>query len=106
MLSGVEGASVLKCAHGVRDEVMRDGSLELRGGVSSGGVIMFEGDDYIGVAVNLAARLCRTARPGELLISEELRPLIPRGLQPRTTEPTDIAGLLSVTPLVIGRETR
>jgi adenylate cyclase len=107
MLSGVEGTSVVRCAQAVCDEIQRDGSLALRGGLSSGEVIMFEGDDYIGVAVNLAARLCRAARPGELLINEELRPSVPEGLQATTAEPTDIAGMKRpVTPLAIGRATR
>lgn len=40
--------------------------LPLRAGLSTGPVIMFEGDDYIGAAVNLAARLCSMAPPGEV----------------------------------------
>lgn len=42
-------------------------SMPLRAGISSGGVILFEGDDHIGTAVNLAARLCDMAGPGEIL---------------------------------------
>jgi class 3 adenylate cyclase len=41
--------------------------LALRAGLSSGPVILFEGDDYIGAAVNLAARLCAKADPGEVI---------------------------------------
>ena len=41
--------------------------LALRGGVAHGKVLIIDGDDYIGRPVNLAARLCQTARPGELL---------------------------------------
>ena len=36
-------------------------------GVASGPVILFEGDDYIGRAVNLAARLCSLASPGQVV---------------------------------------
>ena len=39
----------------------------LRAGLASGPVILFEGDDYIGKAVNMAARLCAVAKPGEVL---------------------------------------
>lgn len=39
--------------------------LQLRAGVATGPVILFEGDDYIGGAVNLAARLCDLAAPGQ-----------------------------------------
>jgi adenylate cyclase len=42
-------------------------SLPLRGGLAHGWALLFEGDDYIGRPVNLAARLCQSARPGELL---------------------------------------
>jgi adenylate cyclase len=41
--------------------------LALRGGVAHGQVLIIDGDDYIGRPVNLAARLCHTARPSELL---------------------------------------
>jgi adenylate cyclase len=41
--------------------------LALRGGVAHGQVLIIDGDDYIGRPTNLAARLCQTARPGELL---------------------------------------
>ena len=41
--------------------------LALRAGLSSGPVILFEGDDYIGRAVNLASRLCSLAEPGQVV---------------------------------------
>ena len=41
--------------------------LALRGGVAHGEVLIIDGDDYIGRPVNLAARLCQSAGPGELL---------------------------------------
>lgn len=46
--------------------------LALRGGLAGGRVILFEGDDYIGRAVNLAARLCDEAAPHQLLITASL----------------------------------
>lgn len=54
-----------------------DMRLPLRAGMSSGGVILFEGDDYIGGPVNLAARLCDAAEPHELLASAELAGSVP-----------------------------
>lgn len=47
--------------------------LPLRAGLAAGRVILFEGDDYIGRAVNLAARLCDEANPHQLLITASLR---------------------------------
>ena len=38
--------------------------LEIRAGLAQGPVIMFEGDDYIGRATNVASRLCDVADSG------------------------------------------
>ena len=46
--------------------------LPLRIGIASGPVILFEGDDFIGMAINLASRLCDAAGPGEILASPEV----------------------------------
>src|SRR5579863_2579087 len=35
-----------------------DAPLDIRAGLAQGPVIMFEGDDYIGRAANVASRLC------------------------------------------------
>jgi len=42
-------------------------ALPLRAGMAHGQVILFEGDDYIGSPVNLAARLCDVSGPREVL---------------------------------------
>ncbi len=42
-------------------------AVPMRGGVAVGPVLLFEGDDYVGPAVNLASRLCDMAEPGEVL---------------------------------------
>jgi adenylate cyclase len=69
MISGVEAGPMLECAEAVRDTVTASGPLALRGGIASGHAVVFEGDDYVGAAVNMAARLCDQARPGELLVA-------------------------------------
>jgi adenylate cyclase len=46
--------------------------LPLRGGVSRGDVILMDGDDYIGRAVNMAARLCSLAEPHKILTVAEI----------------------------------
>jgi class 3 adenylate cyclase len=46
--------------------------LPLRIGIAAGPVILFEGDDFIGMAINLASRLCDAAAPGEILASAEI----------------------------------
>ncbi len=49
-----------------------DSPLALRGGIAEGNVILFEGDDYIGQPVNLAARLCDLAQPEQVLAPSSL----------------------------------
>ena len=41
--------------------------MALRAGIASGPVLLVDGDDYIGRAVNTAARLCDTAGHGQVL---------------------------------------
>ncbi|WCB92221.1 hypothetical protein DSM104299_00911 [Baekduia alba] len=82
MLSGVDAEPVIRCAALVRDVLQTDGRLALRGGICEGKVIMFEGDDYIGAAVNVAARLCTKAIPGQLLLTGGTAPSVPGDLSP------------------------
>ncbi len=49
-----------------------DESLGLRAGLASGPVLMIDGEDYLGHPVNLAARLCDLAKPGEVLATREM----------------------------------
>ena len=67
MLSGVDSASVIACVATVRDRVALNGPLAVRAGITVGRVIMLEGDDYVGGAVNRAAQLCRAAAPKRIL---------------------------------------
>jgi adenylate cyclase len=66
MLSSVDALSLVACVVEARDELAAS-PLAVRVGVAHGAVIMFEGDDYVGAPVNLAARLCRAAGPGGIL---------------------------------------
>jgi adenylate cyclase len=107
MLSGVEPTGVVDVAARVRDVVHTDGRLALRGGICTGEVIMFEGDDYIGAAVNVAARLCSHARPGQLLVTartaamavEHLRPTALGSVTvPGVSQPVDVLALDPARP--------
>ena len=44
--------------------------LPIRAGIASGMVILFEGDDYIGMSVNVASRLCSEAGAGQVWVTE------------------------------------
>ena len=75
--------------------------LPLRIGIAAGKVIVFEGDDFIGMSINLASRLCDAAAPGEILANDEVVaalgdsfPVFPLGERP-------IAGI--ITPVSVWR---
>lgn len=66
MIVGLEfGPSVATCVELAAR--WADSPVPMRGGVAIGPVLLFEGDDYVGPAVNLAARLCDVAGPGVVL---------------------------------------
>ena len=47
--------------------------IQVRVGAATGEALLFEGDDYVGEPVNLAAKLCAAAPPGEMYaVAEEL----------------------------------
>ena len=93
MLSGVEATDLLQCIADVRERVRSEGVLELRGGACVGPVIMFEGDDYIGAAVNIAARLCDAAVAGQVLVTRDTAPYAPPGLAPVELDEIRVPGL-------------
>jgi adenylate cyclase len=67
-------AMVIELAHTGADTI----PLQIRAGMAQGAVIMFEGDDYIGRAANVASRLCDAAPPGAVLVTREVASLAPR----------------------------
>lgn len=72
MLVGVDTEPLVEAVVDIEDRISSSGSpLPLRAGISTGPVILFEGDDYIGHAVNIAARLCDEAGPREVLATED-----------------------------------
>jgi class 3 adenylate cyclase len=75
--------------------------LPVRIGLAAGPVIMFEGDDYIGRSVNLAARLCDRAQPHELLAATTIATCGPAWVTADLVGPTDVRGFLD--PLDVWR---
>ena len=55
--------------------------LQLRVGLATGHALLFEGDDYIGSAVNMAARLCDSAGPHEVLLPTMQLERLPQGVE-------------------------
>ena len=84
---------------------LADSSLELplRAGLASGPVILFEGDDYSGRAVNLAARLADAAGPREVLATVPVARALPpsvAGLPAGERRVKGLAAPVAVTRLV------
>lgn len=81
MIVGVEQRGVIEF---VTDLHQRASSvcapLTLRAGVATGHALLFEGDDYIGSAVNMAARLCDLARNVEVLMPTMQLEHLPEGV--------------------------
>ena len=104
MLSGVEVPSVFECVFELNEALAATCPLPLRTGVCAGPVIMFEGDDYIGTAVNAAARLCDVAGPGQVLAESSTADHVPKGLRATMLAPVLVPGM--ARPLDIREITR
>ena len=81
--------------------------LSLRIGLTHGKVILFEGDDYIGRSVNLAARLCDLADGGQVLAPAAHLAVLPPGAASKslgTRELPGFGGSLEVVDLALQSE--
>lgn len=74
--------------------------LAIRIGMASGLALLFEGDDYIGTAVNMAARLCDAAQPYEVIIPLDQIENLPDGVVAVPHEPLTLRGLNEAIPVV------
>lgn len=99
MLVGVESEPLVGAALAIEQRHHRSGQLALRGGVASGDVILLEGDDYVGRAVNLASRLCDIAEPGSLLAATDDLEL-PEWVTATDHEPVHVKGLADEVSVV------
>lgn len=72
MIVGVEPEPVIEAVVSMIEANREMTALPLRAGVASGDVILFEGDDHIGQAVNLASRLSDLAGPDEILAPDSM----------------------------------
>jgi adenylate cyclase len=73
-------------------------TVSIRSGITSGEVILMEGDDYIGHSVNVAARLCDHAPPGEALAAPSVMDELPSwGVAVKET-PVALRGLEKPVP--------
>jgi class 3 adenylate cyclase/YHS domain-containing protein len=78
--------------------------INIKCGITVGDVILLEGDDYIGHAVNVASRLCDMADGHEILALSELVPELPAWASAESTFEVTLRGLeqpLSVVRLCL-----
>ncbi|NNC81330.1 MAG: adenylate/guanylate cyclase domain-containing protein [Acidimicrobiales bacterium] len=66
--------------------------LQVRVGLASGIALLFEGDDYIGEPVNLAAKLCSAAQPDEILAAIDTD-VLPDWVETTSDVSVDIRGI-------------
>ncbi|MGH9018629.1 MAG: hypothetical protein ACRDY1_12840 [Acidimicrobiales bacterium] len=67
--------------------------ITIKCGITIGPVILLEGDDYIGHAVNVASRLCDLAVGDELLALAEVVPELPAWATAEATDEVSVRGL-------------
>lgn len=74
--------------------------LTLRGGVTTGNVLLFDGDDYIGSAVNMAARLCDHAQNFDVLMPTMHLDRLPEGVSAEPYGEVELRGFPGTIDLV------
>ena len=80
MLVSVDTVTLVEATVSLVDRFADEGLLPLRAGLAAGNVILFEGDDYTGGAINLASRLCDLAQPLEVLATVDVGEQVPEGI--------------------------
>ena len=78
-----------------------DKPVAVRCGITTGPVILLEGDDYIGHSVNIAARLCDVASACEILAVPELIPFLPPWATVEETRRLTLRGLSEPVEVVV-----
>ena len=99
LIVGLDLGTVVRTVLKVAVEHQRRGRLPLRAGVAAGPVIMCD-DDYVGRVVNLAARLCDAAPPGQVLVQLEEGFRLPDAALVRPASSLAIKGMSHPIPVV------
>jgi class 3 adenylate cyclase len=104
MLVSPEIERIVASVIAIQERFRREGKLALRAGIAGGPVILLEGDDYVGRAVNLASRLCDHAGADEVLAAEE-EIVLPDGITILDRRSLPIRGMADdVAALVLAAE--
>ncbi|HTZ08075.1 MAG TPA: adenylate/guanylate cyclase domain-containing protein [Acidimicrobiales bacterium] len=101
MLVSVETMSLVAAALETKSAIeAAPEPITLKCGVTTGAVILLEGDDYVGHAVNVAARLCDLAVGHEILAAAAVVPDIPPWATVEVGEPMLVRGLEQAVEVV------
>ena len=95
MRVGTEPTPTIAWGGHMIDHFSDEKDINVRVGLATGEALLFEGDDYIGEPVNLAAKLCSVAEPGEILANCDVD-YLPDWMQVLEVEEVDIRGVGSV----------
>jgi class 3 adenylate cyclase len=93
MLSGAERGAIAAATLEIRHHLGGACPLDVRVGICRGPVLVFDGDDYVGAVINLAARLCDRAGPGQLLMAEHPDATVPPWAVARPFGMVEVPGL-------------
>jgi class 3 adenylate cyclase len=94
MLVGVDPTPLIAATLEIgRQSGSRSNPMSIRCGLTTGEVILLEGDDYVGHSVNLAARLCDVATGGQVLATTAIVPFLPPWATVVSTDPLVIRSL-------------
>ncbi len=94
MLVGVHCEPVVVAVLTIRQRLVETARLPMRAGIAQGQVILMEGDDYVGRAVNIAARLCDVAQAGRVVASADDL-VTPSWVAVRALDPSWLKGVSS-----------
>lgn len=100
MFVAVDCAALVEATIELSERLADHGMLPVRAGLSTGRVILFEGDDYTGGAVNLAARLCDLAAPLEVLATADVGECVPANVTVVPVGERVISGFAAPVPIV------
>jgi adenylate cyclase len=100
MLVGVEPQPLVTAVIALRRHHEERGCLPVRGGLATGPVILLDGDDYVGRAVNLAARLCERAEPDQILAATDDGLTLPADVHATSAASFHIKGFVSPVAVV------
>lgn len=93
MLSSLYKGSVAAATLEIRHHLGGASPLQVRAGIARGDVITFEGDDYVGAAINVASRLCDLAEPGKVLMAGHPDATVPEWATTSLLGPMEVQGL-------------